>query len=225
MLAISLHDAISGSYWIGLFGTAATVAVILMVFAETGLLVGFFLPGDSLLFVAGLYSVHRVVKAGAAAPPHLNLALLLPGVIIASILGSLVGYLIGRKAGDTLFNKPDSRLFKQEYVARTREFLERYGESKAVLLSRFIPIVRTFMNPAVGVVKMPRKAFMSINILSSVIWAGGVTTLGAVIGRRIPEDKIDYYILPIVATIIIVTAIPLVREILSQRKANAAAKG
>jgi membrane-associated protein len=122
MLTAHISDLISGSYWLTTFGSAATVAVILIIFAETGLFLGFFLPGDSLLVLAGIYSVHH---AGAKpGDPHLNLGLLLPGVIIASIVGSQLGYWLGRRAGDTLFHRPDSRFFKQEYVDRTREVLE-----------------------------------------------------------------------------------------------------
>lgn len=220
MLTLTLHEAISGSYWVGLFGDFATLAVILIVFAETGLLIGFFLPGDSLLFVAGLYAVSRDPGANGEIPPHLDLGLLIPGVIIASILGSQLGYWIGRKAGPKVFNKPDSRLFKHEHVDRTREFLERFGEGKAVILSRFIPVVRTFMNPAVGVVEMPQKYFTTFSVIGSVAWAGGVTSAGALLGKQIGEDKIDVILLPIVAVIIIVTALPVLKEIREQRRIN-----
>ena len=186
-----------------------TIGIILIIFAETGLLIGFFLPGDSLLFLAGAFAATS--KAG---DPHLNLATLLPGVAIAAVLGGQVGYVIGRRAGPLLFDKPQSRLFKPAYVVRTRQVLERYGETKAVLLARVIPIVRTFINPMMGTVAMPVRAFTLANVGGGVVWSIGVTMLGYGLGRSI---SIDSYILPITALVIVLSFIPILREYRKQR--------
>lgn len=212
MLTFHITDLLHPDQLISGFGTAATIGVILIVFAETGLLLGFFLPGDSLLFLAGVYTT---TSAKSGNHPHLTLALLLPGVIIAAIVGGQTGYLIGRTAGVRLFNRPDSRLFKEIYVQRTREVLERYGETKAVLLSRFIPVVRTFMNPAVGVAQMPQRAFTIANVVGGVVWAGGIVLLGYGLGKSVSIDK---YILPITLVIVVVSAIPVIKEFRGARR-------
>lgn len=172
MLAFHVTEILHPDQLINQLGTAATIVIFLLVFAENGLLLGFFLPGDSLLVLAGLYSTS---KAGGThgQHTHLNIGVVIPVIIIASIIGSEVGYQIGKVVGPRLFNKPDSRLFKHEYVERTRTFLERYGESKAVFLSRFMPIIRPFVNSAVGVVEMPRRTFTMINIAASIGWGQG----------------------------------------------------
>lgn len=212
MLTFHITDLLHPDQLIAGFGTAATIGVILIVFAETGLLLGFFLPGDSLLFLAGVYTT---TSAKSGNHPHLTLGLLLPGVIIAAIVGGQTGYLIGRTAGVRLFHRPDSRLFKEVYVERTREVLERYGETKAVLLSRFIPVVRTFMNPAVGVAEMPQRAFTIANVVGGVVWAGGIVLLGYGLGKSVSIDK---YILPITLVIVVVSAIPVINEFRGARR-------
>lgn len=217
MLAFHISDLLHPNQLISGFGTLATIGVILIVFAETGLLLGFFLPGDSLLFLAGLYCT---TPAAGVHRPHLSLATLLPGVILAAVAGGQTGYMIGRTAGVRLFNRPNSRLFKESYVERTREVLEKYGETKAVLLARFIPVVRTFMNPAVGVAQMPQRAFAIANVVGGVVWGGGVVLAGYFLGKTV--KSIDKYILPITLLIVIVSAIPVVNEFRSNRKAKAA---
>ena len=172
----------------------------LIVFAETGLLIGFFLPGDSLLFTAG-------VLAGQS---RLDLWLLLPGAFIAAVAGDQVGYMIGHRAGPRLFRKPDSRLFKQEYVARTHEFFEHHG-SKAVVLARFVPIVRTFMPVLAGVGRMERRLFTIYNLIGAFIWAVGVTLLGFALGNAIGSN-IDTYLLPLIALVIVISLIPVYVE-------------
>jgi membrane-associated protein len=171
-----------------------------IVFAETGLLIGFFLPGDSLLFTAG-------VLAGQS---RLDLWLLLPGAFIAAVAGDQVGYMIGHRAGPRLFRKPDSRLFKQEYVARTHEFFEHHG-SKAVVLARFVPVVRTFMPVLAGVGRMERRLFTIYNLIGAFIWAVGVTLLGFALGNAIGSN-IDTYLLPLIALVIVISLIPVYVE-------------
>ncbi|MCW2524784.1 MAG: associated Golgi protein-like protein [Frankiales bacterium] len=191
-----------------------TWGLAVVIFAETGLLIGFFLPGDSLLFLAGAYSA-----GSATARVHLNLGLVLVAVIVAAILGSQSGYLIGRRAGPALFNRPDSRFFRQANVTRAHELLEQYGTGKALLISRFVPVVRTLINPVAGVLAIPARTFTALNLIGGVLWAGGVTLLGYFLGSAI---NIDHYILPITAGVIILSAIPLVLEYRKQRSMGGA---
>ena len=172
----------------------------LIVFAETGLLLGFFLPGDSLLFTAG-------VLAGQG---KLDLWLLIPGVFIGAVLGSEVGYEIGARVGPRLFRRPDSRFFKQEYVERTHAFFERHG-SKAVVLARFVPVVRTFTPVMAGVGRMQRRVYSLYNVIGALIWTVGVTMLGYELGNAI-GGNIDNYLLPLIAVIVLISLLPAVLE-------------
>lgn len=174
----------------------AEVAIWLIIFAETGLLIGFFLPGDSLLFTAGLL----------AGQGKLNIWLLLPGVFIAAFVGDQVGYTFGEKLGPRLFNKPDSRFFKQEYVTHTRNFFNKHG-SKTIIIARFVPIVRTFAPVLAGVGEMDRKTFVIYNVIGAFLWAVGLTMLGYILGDVIGES-VDKYLLPFIAVIILISLIP-----------------
>ena len=172
------------------FGPWAILGVMLVIFAETGLLIGFFLPGDSLLFTLGMF-----VGTGAVGV-HIWVAA--PLVWLAAVAGNQTGYLIGRKAGPAIFNKPDSRLFKQEYVDRTSDFFERHG-GKAVTLAQFVPIVRTFTPVIAGVGKMHYRHFITFNVLGATFWAFGITWLGYFLGTiKWIQDNIDAMILVIV---------------------------
>ena len=172
------------------FGPWAILGVMLVIFAETGLLIGFFLPGDSLLFTLGMF-----VGTGAIG---LHIWVAAPLVWLAAVAGNQTGYLIGRKAGPAIFNKPDSRLFKQEYVDRTSDFFERHG-GKAVTLAQFVPIVRTFTPVIAGVGKMHYRHFITFNILGATFWAFGITWLGYFLGTITwIQDNIDAMILVIV---------------------------
>ena len=172
------------------FGPWAILGVMLVIFAETGLLIGFFLPGDSLLFTLGMF-----VGTGAIGV-HIWVAA--PLVWLAAVAGNQTGYLIGRKAGPAIFNKPDSRLFKQEYVERTSDFFERHG-GKAVTLAQFVPIVRTFTPVIAGVGKMNYRHFITFNILGATFWAFGITWLGYFLGSfEWIRENIDAMILVIV---------------------------
>src|SRR5688572_32382492 len=149
------------------------IGLCLIIFAECGLLVGFFLPGDSLLFTAGLF-----VAAGHIQTPLWLVCVLLT---VCAMLGNVVGYWIGYRAGPALFNKPDSKIFKKEYVDKTHEFFEKYG-ARAIILARFVPIVRTFITLVAGVGKMDAKKFFTYSFLGGILWAGGLTVLGYFLG-------------------------------------------
>lgn len=189
-----------------LIETLGLLGVLAVVFAETGLLVGFFLPGDSLLFTAGLL----------ASQGRLSLAGLLVGTPLAAVLGAQVGYLIGRGTGERLFARPDSRFFRAEYVDRARHHLDRFGDAKAIVLARFVPIVRTVLNPLAGVLRLPARTFLLWNTVGGVLWAVGVTLAGYALGSRVPS--IDRYLLPVVALIVAVSLVPVVLEVRRARR-------
>jgi membrane-associated protein len=193
------------------FGPWATIGLFLIIFAETGLLIGFFLPGDSLLFTAGIL----------ASQGNLNIAVIAIGCFLAAVIGDQVGYTIGRRAGPALFRRPDSRIFKQKYVDRTKEFFEKHGP-KTILLARFVPIVRTFAPVLAGVGEMSRRTFTTYNVVGGFIWGVGVTVAGYILGEAIGED-IDKYLLPIIALIIVLSILPPVIEALRERRRNRSA--
>jgi membrane-associated protein len=188
------------------FGELAVMAII---FAETGLLIGFFLPGDSLLFPAGLL----------AHEGDLNIWFLLIGVFVAAVIGDQVGYQFGKQAGPSIFRKPDARLFRQEYVQHTKDFFDKHGP-KTVVLARFVPVVRTFAPVLAGVGEMNRRTFTIYNVVGALVWAVGVTTLGYALGSAIGEDNVDKYLYPIIAVIILVSFIPPFLEWRKHRKAK-----
>lgn len=179
------------------FGDWATVVLWAIVFAESGLLIGFFLPGDSLLFIAGL-----LAKKG-----DLNIALVSLGCFVAAVTGDQVGYMFGKRVGPALFRRPDSRLFKQEHLERTHAFFEKNGP-KTIVIARFVPVVRTFAPIVAGVGTMPYRTFVRYNIVGGFLWAVGVTQLGYWIGDAIGEDNVDKYLLPIVGAIVALSLIP-----------------
>jgi membrane-associated protein len=188
-----------------LLATFGTIGLFLIVFAESGLFVGFFLPGDSLLFTAGLF----------AAEGTLNLPLILVGCFVAAVAGDQVGYWFGKRVGPSLFRRPDSRLFKQEYVERAQHFFARHG-AKTIVLARFVPIVRTFAPILAGVGHMPYRTFVSFNVIGGFVWAVGVTLLGYWLGNLIPD--IDRYLLPIIAGIIALSFMPMIYEWWKRRR-------
>ena len=190
---------------LGSFGGAATVALFALIFAETGLLVGFFLPGDSLLFTAGLLASQS--KPGQ---PHLNLAVVLAGCTAAAVIGDQVGFTIGRTAGPRLLQRPDSRVFKQEYVDRTEGFFDRHGP-KTVMLARFVPVVRTFAPVLAGVGKMHRRTFIIFNVLGACLWVIGISLIGYLLAGVI-GSSIDAYVLPIIAAVVVLSLIPPLLE-------------
>ena len=181
----------------------------LIIFAETGLLIGFFLPGDSLLFLAGFLS------SKPKGLPHLpSIALVVAVLAIAAFVGNQVGYMIGRRFGPAVFDRPDSRWFSQRNVARTHAFFERHG-TKALVLARFVPIVRTFVPVMAGVGKMEPRTFMGANAIGAVLWAGGITILGYFLGQ---VDFIKNNIELAAVAIVAVSLIPVGIEFLRHRR-------
>ena len=207
-LLASPFSAISPKSLITTFGTIGIIAII---FAETGLLVGFFLPGDSLLVTAGIFTT-----AAAPVGVQLNLPLLLIGCPLAAIAGAQTGYFIGAKAGPRLFQRPESRLFRQEYVTKAEHYFVRFGPGKAVVLARFVPIVRTFLNPVAGILAMPKRAFLAYQVLGGVVWTVGVLLFGRFLGEKVPN--IDRYILPGVVVIVFLSVLPILLELRRNRR-------
>lgn len=188
-----------------------TLGVVLTLFVEVGLLIGLVLPGDSLLFVAGL-------AAGTDALGfQLSLFTLLIFCPIAAFLGSELGYFIGARYGRSLFDRPDGRIFNQERVRYAEEWFNRYGPGKAIIFGRYIPIVRTLMSPLAGILKMDKKKFIFWNALSALLWTSSILIIGFLLGERV-SGSIDKYLLPIVLTLILVSMIPILRELLKKKK-------
>lgn len=200
-------------------GLALVTAII---FAESGLLIGFFLPGDSLLFLAGFLtssaardsSTFRVVTDSF----HPGLPLLLVCVFIAAVAGDQVGYLIGRRAGPALFKREDSRLFKQHYVTKAHSFFEKYGP-KTIVLARFVPIVRTFAPVVAGVGKMKYRTFVTYNLVGGFGWAIGVTTLGHFLGQiQVVREHIELAILAVIFVSLLPVILEVARHQLAKRR-------
>lgn len=188
------------------FGSFALIGVIAIIFAECGLLIGFFLPGDSLLFIAGM-----LVAQGYISQP---IALVLLLLCVAAVAGNLTGYWIGFKVGPALFNRPDSRFFKQEYVAKTHSFFEKHGPH-AVVLARFVPIVRTFITAVAGVGKMDFRKYALYSAIGGVLWAAGVTLLGYFLGNvNFVREHIELMLL----TIVLLSLIPIAVEYIRHRR-------
>ena len=190
---------------VGLFG------LVLVVFAESGLLVGFFLPGDSLLFTAGLLVASSETDALHLDQPLWLVLLLVAG---AAIAGDQVGYLIGRTAGPAVFRRPDSRLFKQEYVDKTHEFFERHG-GRAIILARFVPIVRTFTPVVAGVARMDYRTYLPFDVVGGLLWGVGMTLLGYWLGQ---VDFVRDHIELMAILIVLISVTPVVLELLRARR-------
>ncbi|GIF04830.1 DedA family protein [Actinoplanes siamensis] len=188
-----------------LISTFGLIGILAIVFAESGLLIGFFLPGDSLLFTAGL-----LIADGTYLSLPLWLMCLL--VSVAAIAGDQFGYLFGRRFGPSLFRRPDSRLFKQENLTRAQEFFAKYG-ARSIVLARFVPIVRTFTPIVAGASHMHYRTFLLYNVIGGTIWGCGVTTLGYFLGQ-IPfvRSNIELILIAIVAVSVIPIAVELVRS-------------
>ncbi|MDA3629851.1 VTT domain-containing protein [Saccharopolyspora oryzae] len=190
-------------------GPFALIGVCLIIFAECGLLIGFFLPGDSLLFVTGLF-----VAAGAIDTPIWLVCVLLA---VCAFVGNVTGYWIGRKVGPAMFNKPDSKLFKREHVDKTHEFFERYG-ARAIILARFVPIVRTFITAVAGIARMDQRKFFSFSAIGGVAWTVSMTLLGFFLGN-IPWIRNNLEAMAIL--IVLISVIPIVIEYVKNRREKA----
>jgi len=204
---MNLFDAHSIVSELGLAG------VLAIIFAETGLLIGLAFPGDSLLFIAGV----AASGSGAAilGDAHLPAALLFALAPIAAIAGGEVGYWIGKKYGRGLFDRPDGRVFNRQRVIATEKWLTKYGTGKALVLARFVPVIRTLINPMCGVVGLDKKQFRFWNIVGGVIWTELVLTLGFVLGDVL-KGSVDKYLLPVIALIIFVSFIPVAIELFKE---------
>jgi membrane-associated protein len=190
-----------GTLLSGWLGYAAMFAVV---YSETGLLVGFFLPGDSFLFTIGV-----VAGAGAVNIVAVNIVLML-----AAMLGDSTGYLLGRQTGPRIFSRPDSTLFKQEYVTRTKAFYERYG-GKTLIFARFVPIVRTFAAFIAGVGQMPYRRFLPFSICGGIGWVALMTTLGFWLGK-VPFVKANFD--KVIILIILISLLPTIIEVIKARR-------
>lgn len=193
------------------FGPYAFVMVLLIIFAECGLLVGFFLPGDSLLFTTGLF-----IASGYIDIPLVAACLLL---VTVACLGNLTGYWIGYRAGPAIFRRPDSRLFRQEYVDKTHEFFDKYG-ARAIVLARFVPIVRTFITVTAGVGRMDFRRYSVYTTVGGVLWGAGVTVAGYYLGRI---EFIRTNIEAMAILIVLVSVIPIGVEALRARRGRRSA--
>nr|WP_091200047.1 DedA family protein [Micromonospora narathiwatensis] len=205
-----------------LIHTFGLIGVWVILFAETGLLVGFFFPGDSLLFLAGV-AASPVADAIFGAGTRLNLIALLIGGPLCAIAGAQLGHWFGARYGRRMFDKPNSRLFKREYVEKAEYYFQKFGPAKAVVLARFIPIVRTFLNPVAGVLGMPARQFFLWNVIGAILWVDGILLIGYLLADQIYNaigDKIDRYILPVVALIIVISVLPIFFEFLRDRRAR-----
>ena len=201
----TLEEIIRWGGYIGLF---------LIIFSETGLLVGFFLPGDSLLVTAGLF----------AARGELDIVLLNVVLLAAAVTGNATGYYIGSKAGHALYNRAQSRLFRRDHLIKTREFYEKYG-AITIVLAQFMPFARTFAPVVAGIAEMPYRRFALFNVIGATAWVPGMTLTGYFLGRAIPgiESKIEW----VIAIVIFISVTPLIYKYLQHRRQRrkAAAKG
>jgi membrane-associated protein len=191
----------------GLIEWGGTVLVSVIVFVETGMFVGFFLPGDSLLVTAGVF----------AASGQLKLAYLLTVVTLCAIAGDQVGYLVGRKAGQGLYRREDSRFFKRRHLERAHEFYETYG-GKTIILARFVPIIRTFCPPVAGAAGMSYARYLAYDVVGGILWVWSTVLLGYGLGRSVPNiDKRIHYV---IAAVIVASFLPAAYHFLKARRAK-----
>lgn len=204
-----------------LLKSAGEWALWIVIFAETGLLIGFFLPGDTVLFLAGILSAPVLASTNG---PHLAFVPLLIVTPIVATLGAQTGYLIGARYGVRLFDKPNSRIFKPEYVKRSEEVFERFGAAKAVVLARFIPVVRTFLNPVAAILEMPPRRFLIFNAIGAIIWTDSILIVGHVLSNqilhRIGLNRIDHYILLVVLLVVLIAALPVIIDAIRKRRSK-----
>jgi membrane-associated protein len=192
------------------FGIFVYFGLFFIIFAETGLAVGFFLPGDSLLVVAGLF----------AAAGKLNLFVLLISLFIAGIIGDLVGYLTGRRMGKTIFSRPKSKVFNPNHLVKAQKFYEKYG-GKTIILARFVPIVRTFAPIVAGAAEMPYRDFAFYNILGSFLWIFSMLLAGYFLGGIVESAfgiKLDEHIDKVVIVVVFISILAMIIEYLKARR-------
>jgi membrane-associated protein len=206
-IAANLFDAHS------IVGDLGLIGILAIIFSETGLLIGLAFPGDSLLFIAGIAasSAGAEILGGASLDP---LAIFI-GAPLAAIIGSQFGHFLGNRYGRKLFDRPNGRFFTQERVVQTERWLTKYGIGKALILARFIPFVRTLINPTVGIIGYPARKFFFWNCVGALIWTQGVLGAGFILGNRI-SGSVDKYLLPIVGLIVLISVLPVVIEVLKE---------
>jgi membrane-associated protein len=185
------------------------IGIVAIVFAETGLLIGFFLPGDSLLIIAGTF----------AARGDFNIATLIPSVILAAIIGDATGYAIGKRTGMALYSRPNSLLFRRQHLEMTREYYERHG-GKSIVIARFIPILRTFAPVVAGVATMGYRRFAIYNVFGAILWVTSMTIGGYVLGRQFPPEVLESRIHYVVAAVIFLSLLPPAIAWLRHRRAR-----
>lgn len=186
------------------------IGVLFVIFAETGLMIGFFLPGDSLLFTTGFLVASGVLS--------ININVIAPLLFLAAVIGNTTGYMFGRRLGPKIFKKPDARIFKQEYVQKAQAFYDKNG-GKTIIMAQFIPIIRTFAPVVAGVSKMDYRRFLAFNVIGATFWAAGVTYAGFFLGKMFEEMgmEIDQVLLPIVALIILLSITPPLIHVLKDK--------
>lgn len=180
-----------------------------IIFAESGLLIGFFLPGDSLLFTAGFI----------ASQGFLNIFVLIFGSFVCAVLGDNVGYATGYRFGRKLFQKEDNWFFHKKNLVKTQSFYDKHGK-KTLVLARFMPVVRTFAPIVAGIGAMHYRTFMSYNLIGGFLWTLGITMLGFFLGKVIPPEQIDKYLLPIIVGIIVISIIPSIVHLIQENRSN-----
>lgn len=185
------------------------IGVLFVLFAETGLLIGFFLPGDTLLVAAG------IATSSSPGKHALSLPMLMVLAPVCAIAGAQFGHFLGAKYGRKLFDRPNSRLFKQEHVDKAEYYFNRFHPSIAVVIARFVPVVRTFLNPLAGMLEMPARKFFVWNVIGAVVWTESIILLGHFLGAKV--QGIDKVVLPIVVLVMVVSVAPVIRELLRGR--------
>lgn len=208
---VTLLSAIPGLDLVDFITGLGVLAILFVIFAESGLLIGFFLPGDSLLFTAGVLTHAGILD--------INIHLFVFLLFLAAVLGDSVGYTFGRRVGRKIFKRPDSLLFRQENIQHAEAFYEKHG-GKTIIIARFIPVVRTFAPIVAGVGKMRYHTFLAYNLIGALLWAAGITYLGYFLGvffERIGID-IDTVLYPIIALIILASVLPPAIHILKDKK-------
>ena len=209
-LPAGVLDSLNPETMLNSAGSAALIVACIIIFAECGLFIGFFLPGDSLLFSVGL-----LVASGVISEP---LWLVLVSLTACAIIGNITGYFIGAGIGARLVQRPDSRFFKRKYIDQTNDFLARHGR-KAIVLARFTPIIRTFITAVAGIAEMNRRAFIVWSIVGGILWVGSMTYAGYWLGQ-IPfvHDNLE----AMVVAIVLASLIPVIHTYIKERKANRA---
>ncbi len=202
-------DWLDPEYILTSFGDIAFWVVVGIIFAECGLLIGFFLPGDSLLFVTGLF-----IATGAIS---MNIYLACLILFVAAVVGNVTGYWIGYKAGPSLFSKPESKLFKKEYVEHTHRFFNKYG-ARAIIMARFVPVVRTFITASAGIGRMDFKKFVLFSAIGGFIWAVCVTLAGYYLGNiEFVKKNLEF----ILILVVFVSVVPIIFEYVKHRRQRA----